>query len=216
MEQGDEPTVRVNDRRRFDAEGNPRQAEASAPTPPQAPAAAMPPEPPAEAAASAELEVENQRLSEELEATRKRLNELAWAVKNGDREREEFKQRLQRERDQLMDLERARAATALLEAVDELELCLRAAPADNPLTQGVKLIRDGIVSRLIQAGMERLDVVGRPFDPNEHEAADMEITGHSEDDQKITAEVRAGYRFKGRLVRPARVKVARYVQPANA
>ena len=216
MEQGDEPTVRVKDRRRFDAEGNPRQDET--PTPPAPPEVAQQPPPPpsAQAQASAELEAENQRLREELEATRKRMNDLAWAVKNGDREREEFKQRLQRERDQLMDLERAQAATALLEAVDELELCLKAAPAENPLSQGVRLIRDGIVSRLVQSGIERLDVVGRTFDPNEHEAADMEITGQAGDDQKITAEVRAGYRFKGRLVRPARVKVARFVPPAHA
>jgi molecular chaperone GrpE len=216
MEQGDEPTVRVKDRRRFDAEGNPRQdAEAEPPTASSEPPTAPRESPPAAPVPSA-LELENQRLLEELETTRKRMNDLAWAVKNGEREREEFKQRLQRERDQLMDLERAKAATALLEAVDELELCLKAAPADNALSQGVRLIRDGIVSRLQQSGLERLEVVGRTFDPNEHEAADMEITGHADDDQKITAEVRAGYRFKGRLVRPARVKVARYVQPANA
>jgi molecular chaperone GrpE len=162
------------------------------------------------------LRAENQVLQDELEAVRKRTNELAWAVKNGEREREEFKQRLQRERDQLLDLERAKVATAVLEAVDELELCLRAAPADNPLTQGVKLIRDGLLSRLTQSGLERLDVLGQPFDPNEHEAADMEVSGRPEDDQTITAELRAGYKLKGRLVRPARVKVARYVPPASA
>ncbi|MEN9796934.1 MAG: hypothetical protein RL653_630 [Pseudomonadota bacterium] len=162
------------------------------------------------------LHAENGALRDELEATRKRLNELAWAVKNGEREREEFKQRLQRERDQLLDLERAKVATAVLEAVDELELCLRAAAADHPLTQGVKLIRDGLLSRLTQSGLERLDVLGQPFDPNDHEAADMEVSGRPEDDQRVTAELRAGYKLKGRLVRPARVKVARYVPPASA
>jgi molecular chaperone GrpE len=215
MEQGDEPTVRVKDRRRFDAEGNPRQEVEGEAAPAAQEATGAAAQPPPEVAPSP-LELENQRLREELEFTRKRMNDLAWAVKNGEKEREEFKQRLQRERDQLMDLERAKAATALLEAVDELELCLKAAPVENPLSQGVKLIRDGIVSRLQQSGLERLEVAGRTFDPNEHEAADMEVTGHAEDDQKVTAEVRAGYRFKGRLVRPARVKVARYVPPANA
>ncbi|MBM4380940.1 MAG: hypothetical protein FJ086_16820, partial [Deltaproteobacteria bacterium] len=81
MEQGDESTVRVKDRRRFDAEGNPRQdAEPGAPAAvtSQAPATPAETEPPVEAAAPSPLERENQRLWEELESTRKRMNDLAW------------------------------------------------------------------------------------------------------------------------------------------
>jgi molecular chaperone GrpE len=199
-----------------------RHDESTSHVPPAPPAEALRDEPlpeSAEGAGTHELETlraDNHALREELEALRKRTNELAWAVKNGEREREEFKQRLQRERDQWLDLERGKAATSVLEAVDELELCLRAASSEDPLTRGVRLIRDGLLARLTQAGLERLDVVGQPFDPNEHEAADMEVSGRPEDDQKVTAELRAGYRLKGRLVRPARVKVARYVPPANA
>lgn len=156
------------------------------------------------------------QLQSELEAARRRINELAWALQSEKSEREEFKQRLQRERDRLIDLERASASSLLMDAVDEMDLALRAAAADEPLTRGVQLIRDGIVRKLQQAGLERLDVVGKPFDPNEHEAADMEITTDAGADQKVVAEVRAGYRLKDRVVRPARVKVARYVPPASA
>src|SRR4051812_9204516 len=46
-------------------------------------------------------------VQKELEAARKRVNELAYALQESHRDREEFKQRIQRERERLMDLERA-------------------------------------------------------------------------------------------------------------
>ena len=44
----------------------------------------------------------------------------------------------------------------------------------------------------------------------------MEITPNPDEDQRVVAEARAGYRLKDRIIRPARVKVARYIPPANA
>lgn len=169
-----------------------------------------------EAEQQAQTSADVAKLQAELDAARKRVNELAYAVKEGQREREEFKERIQRERERLMDLERVKVATALLDTVDELDLCLRAANPADPLAQGVRMIRDGILARLGQTGVERMIVEGSVFNPNEHEAADMELTPNAEDDQKVVAEVRAGYRLKDRVVRPARVKVARYVKPADA
>ena len=65
-------------------------------------------------------------------------------------------------------------------------------------------------------GIERLEVVGKPFDPNTAEATDMEITASPEDDHRVVSELRAGYRLNDRIIRPARVRVARYVPPAQA
>jgi molecular chaperone GrpE len=107
---------------------------------------------------------------------------------------------------------------ALLEAIDELDRCLsmRGQEASSALGQGVKMIRDGLLSKVQGIGIERLHLVGQPFDPNTAEAADMEITTQPEEDQRVVAEVRAGYRLKDRIIRPARVKVAKYVPPAQA
>lgn len=204
MSQPSEPKVRDRRRVRLDEQGNPVPVDDAAPAEAQA------------EAASPESASEVEALKAELEATRKRVNDLAWALKSSERDREEFKQRIQRERDQLMDLERAKVATALLDTLDELDLSLKAAPRGDPLTQGVQLIRDGLLKRLVASGVERFDVVGEQFDPNAHEAADMEVVTTPDDDNRITGEVRAGYRVKDRIVRPARVKVARYVKPADA
>lgn len=165
-----------------------------------------------------EVDAERQRLEAELEASRRRVDELARAYQSVNKDREEFKQRLTRERERMMDVERGNVAVSLLEAIDELDRCLTMSgqEANSPLGQGVKMIRDGLLSKVQSLGIERLNLVGQPFDPNTAEAADMEITPQPEEDQKVVAEVRAGYRMKDRVIRPARVKVAKYVAPAQA
>ncbi|MHA7630648.1 nucleotide exchange factor GrpE [Corallococcus sp. M7] len=157
------------------------------------------------------------RLQSELEAARRRVNELARGLQDLTKDREEFKQRITRERERMLDVERGNVARTLLEAIDELDLVLNASQQDtSPVVQGVRMIRDSLLSKAQATGIERLQVVGRPYDPNLAEAADMEVTPVPADDQKVVAEFRAGYRLKDRIIRPARVKVARYVAPAQA
>lgn len=171
----------------------------------------------AEAPAEAEQDGEVARLQQELEAAHRRVNELARGLQDLTKDREEFKQRLTRERERMLDVERGNVARTLLEAIDELDLAMAASHQDaSPLAQGVRMIRDSLLSKAQATGIERIQVVGRPYDPNVAEAADMEVTPVQDDDQKVVAEFRAGYRLKDRVIRPARVKVARYVAPAQA
>ncbi|RKG68814.1 nucleotide exchange factor GrpE [Corallococcus sp. CA054B] len=157
------------------------------------------------------------RLQAELEAARRRVNELARGLQDLTKDREEFKQRITRERERMLDVERGNVAHTLLEAIDELDLVLNASQQDtSPVVQGVRMIRDSLLSKAQATGIERIQVMGRPYDPNVAEAMDMEVTPVPADDQKVVAEFRAGYRLKDRVIRPARVKVARYVAPAEA
>jgi molecular chaperone GrpE len=216
---------RVNDRRRFDMDGNPRTQESTQEQNDAEPVAAQQAsdgsaaeEREARQEALPAAEAERQRLEAELEATRRRVDELARAYQAVNKDREEFKQRLTRERERMMDVERGNVAVTLLEAIDELDrsLAMSGPEVSSALGQGVKMIRDGLLSKVQGMGIERLQVVGYPFDPNTAEAADMEITPQPEEDQRVVAEVRAGYRLKDRVIRPARVKVAKYVAPAQA
>lgn len=168
-------------------------------------------------APQAAVDAERQRLEAELEASRRRVDQLARAYQELNKDREEFKQRLSRERERMLDVERGTVATTLLEAIDELDRSLSMSAQDtSPLAQGVRLIRDGLLKKVQGMGIERVQVVGLPYDPNVAEATDMEITTVADDDQKVVAEVRAGYKLKDRIIRPARVKVAKYVAPAQA
>lgn len=161
------------------------------------------------------LDPEVQRLTEQLEAARKRVNELAHALQAGDRDRAEFKERLARERERLLDVEKGKVAVTLLEAVDQLDLCLQASD-DSPLARGVKLIRESILRQAEASGIERLELAGTQFDPNLAEASDMDITPVPEEDGKIISVLKAGYQLNGRVIRPGVVKVAKYVKAASA
>ncbi|MFP2958938.1 nucleotide exchange factor GrpE [Myxococcus sp. 1LA] len=160
---------------------------------------------------------ERERLVAELETLRKKFDTAVRAVQAAEKDREEFKQRVTRERERMLDVERGNVAVTLLEAIDELDRCLSVSAQDtSPLAEGVRMIRDGLLRKVQATGIERLSVVGQPFDPNLAEAADMEITASPDEDQRIVAEMRAGYRLKDRIIRPARVKVAKYIAPAQA
>ena len=153
--------------------------------------------------------------SGELAAAHKRIDELARAYQAAEKDRADFKLRVQRERERMLDVEKAEVAMTLIEVLDDLELCLQS-PDEGPLYQGVKLIRDQVLKKLEQKQIERLDLYGQVYDPRLAEAADMELTAHPDEDGKVIAVLRAGYRLKDRVIRAARVKVARYVKPAQA
>lgn len=180
-----------------------------------APVAEQPENAPPQASAAPPVDPELERLRTELATTRKRVDELARAYQAVNSDKEDFKARLTRERERMIDVERGNVAISLIEAIDELDRCLTVGD-ESPLAKGVKLIRDGLLAKLLGTGIERLSLVGKTYDPNVAEATDMEITASPDDDQKIVAEINAGYRMKDRTLRPARVKVAKYVKPADA
>jgi molecular chaperone GrpE len=112
-------------------------------------------------------------------------------------------------RDQTVHLERATGnlIEQLLPVLDSFELALNSAGTDvDRLRKGVELVYGEFLGALEKAGLERIEALGKPFDPEEHEAV-----MHVEDDggdPGVRDVVRSGYRFKGRVLRPAMVKVA--------
>ncbi|MFT3707966.1 MAG: nucleotide exchange factor GrpE [Archangium sp.] len=165
--------------------------------------------------ARAEIDHEVSELRAALETARKRVNELAHALQAGDRDREEFKQRQNRERERMIDVEKGNVARTLLEAVDQLDLCL-ASGDDSPMAKGVRMIRESILKQAESTGIERVELLGRPYDPNLAEATDMDVTTSEAEDGKVTLVMKAAYQLKGKVIRPGLVKVARYVKPAEA
>jgi molecular chaperone GrpE len=61
---------------------------------------------------------------------------------------------------------------------------------------------------LEKAGLERLDPTGEPFDPTLHEAV-LHVDEGDHEEPTVVDVMRAGYRLKGRTLRPAMVKVAK-------
>ncbi|MEO6223060.1 MAG: nucleotide exchange factor GrpE [Vicinamibacterales bacterium] len=125
-----------------------------------------------------------------------------------------YRKRTDRERRDLSDFITTDMLRELLPIVDDLERAL-AVPAkleSNPefaaFHQGVTLIHRQWLDLLRRRGVEPLEVVGQPFDPEWHEAVTNEpANGRSDGD--ITAELRRGYRIGSKLLRAALVKVAK-------
>ncbi len=192
-----EPTVKVVDRRRFRPDGG---AVEGADAPDEAagdaggPAPARPPP----------------ELEERLRAQAARIDELSRAYAALLEDNKAFRARLERERDRVVEAERARVAQALLETADDLELAVSAAPeGDDPLHRGVKLVLAGLWQRIGELGAVRLEVAGRPFDPRLAEAVDVVQVTDAAQDGLMVAELRAGWRIGDRVLRPARVRVGR-------
>ena len=94
-----------------------------------------------------------------------------------------------------------RAAESLVEKLLEVLDTFDMAVAHG---QGYEQVRDMLVTILGKEGLERIDPAGERFDPNEADA----VAHEDGDDGPVVAEVlRAGYRWKGRVLRPAMVKV---------
>jgi molecular chaperone GrpE len=95
----------------------------------------------------------------------------------------------------------------ILPIVDDFERALKVETADRNYAKGVELIYQRMAETLKKLGLEPIDTAGQTFDPNLHQAVERVETDEAPD-QSILAEFQRGYNFKGKLLRPAMVKVA--------
>lgn len=143
------------------------------------------------------------RLESEVSEARDRHLRLAAEFDN-------FRKRMIREREEMSGRAQAALAVRLLDVLDDLDrLVAGSAPtaANDATYQAIVLVDRKLRKELEAAGLERLDPVGQPFDPTVHEAVSVAPPRPGQGDHTVGATFQAGYRFKGNLIRPARVQV---------
>jgi molecular chaperone GrpE len=120
---------------------------------------------------------------------------------------ENYRKRVARESALAQERGVAKLARELLPALDNLDRALDAADQDDPLLQGVRLVRSEFVDALARVGVESFSPTGELFDPSLHEAmAQQPVAGAA---SGTVAEVyQPGYRLGEHIIRPARVLVA--------
>ncbi len=120
-----------------------------------------------------------------------------------------YKKRVARERSELSDRAQATFIARLLDVLDDLDrlVATDSAAAPDTLSAGLALVDKKLRKELESAGVERIDPVGQPFNPAEHEAVSIIPPPDAALDHTVSATFQTGYRFKGTLVRPARVQV---------
>src|SRR6185436_11527748 len=142
------------------------------------------------------------RLEDQLVELRDRHVRLAAEYDN-------FRKRVAKERIELTDRAQAALAGKLLDVLDDLDRVESGGQLseNDVVQQALILIERKLRKELEAAGLERLDPVGMPFDPSLHEAVSVLPAPDPSKDHTVSATFQAGYRFKGSLLRPARVQV---------
>ncbi len=143
------------------------------------------------------------------------LNELRQTLMRRQADFDNYRKRIEKERAEDSKRATARVIEGLIPIVDGFEHALaahREAEYEN-YRKGFELIYKQLVDNLTRLGVERIDPLGKPFDPHLHQAMDRaETTAH--EDGTILQVFQPGYIFHGRVLRPAMVRVA--VLPGGA
>ena len=121
---------------------------------------------------------------------------------------ENFRKRTQKEQSEFREYLAGDFAKSLVPILDNFNLALKADGSAEDLRQGVELIRKQMEQMLSKFGIQAMETKGRQFDPRQHEAVEIVETTEAPDNT-ILEELQRGYRIKDRLLRPARVRVAR-------
>lgn len=160
-------------------------------------------------AEAAKADAEMAKLSADLEALRQSMLRSQADFAN-------YRKRIEKERFEDSKRATARVIEGLIPVIDGFEHALAAhrEAEYESYRKGFELIYRQLLDNVTKLGVERIDPVGKPFDPHLHQAMDRtETTEH--EDGTILQVFQPGYVFHGRVLRPAMVRVAVHPSPAS-
>jgi molecular chaperone GrpE len=166
-----------------------------------APALAVDPAPESEAAQAYH---QRARLAED------RLAEVLSAYRTIKTDNEGFRERTKRNLERRFTQRHETLLLKFIDILDNLDRALEAAQrsyAGEPLLEGMILVRTQLLQRLKEEGLERIPVLGLPFDPEVSESVATHPVPDSEHHNVVVKELMRGYRVNGRVVRPSRVVI---------
>jgi molecular chaperone GrpE len=129
-----------------------------------------------------------------------------------------YRRRVMQERNQLITQGRAHVAERMVDVLDDLKRSIEAAdPAEDEvlpekaleaLKTGLALVYEKFVSELARLDVEAMEVVGQPFNEDEHDALMQQPAPEGVESGTVLAEIQRGYRMGDRILRHAKVIVA--------
>jgi len=194
-------------RQHHEAQPQARQDQAQA-TPQE-----MPSEPTGEPAAAdvAQLEARLQVLEEENALLKQQLAEKQDSLLRAMADFDNFRRRTRQEMEEIRRIALEEFLRSLLRVMDNFERAMQAAEESqsfDKLMEGVQLTYRQLQSLLREAGVQPIEAVGKPFDPNFHEAV-QRVESPEHPDETVLEEVERGYMIQSRVLRPSRVKVVK-------
>ncbi len=140
-------------------------------------------------------------------------NELAEAEKKALRyqaDLDNFRRRTRREAEELARYAAMPLVTEMLDAVDNLNRAIEASATTSQgsaLDEGVRMVAAQMQQTLATHGCTPIEAIGQPFDPNLHQAVQM-IPSDEVPENHVVHELRSGFRYHERVLRPAQVMVS--------
>jgi molecular chaperone GrpE len=147
-----------------------------------------------------------------LENTRAELAQATDRLLRLAAEYDNYRKRTERERVELVARSQAEIVSRIIDVLDDLERVAHfdANTATAALLEGVQLVEKKMRTVLQSAGLESIEALGAAFDPASMEALATAPAEHPEEEDVVSDIFQSGYRFRGHLVRPARVRVRKY------
>ena len=134
-------------------------------------------------------------------------NDLLDRLLRRQAEFDNFRRRAERERADVLEYANTESVRSILPILDDFERALKVESTDPEYVRGMELIHQRLSDALKKLGLEPIGAKGQKFDPHIHHAVEMVETDQVED-HTVLEEYQRGYNFRGRLLRPAMVKVA--------
>jgi molecular chaperone GrpE len=133
--------------------------------------------------------------------------DLQERLLRGRAEFDNARRRFEQQRSEYLQFAAMESVRDMLPILDDFERAVKVDTADRDYAKGVELIYQRMADTLKKLGLDPIETAGQKFDPNLHQAVERVETEDAED-QTILGEFQRGYNFKGKLLRPAMVKVA--------
>ena len=175
-----------------DSAGSVRPAD-----PPDAPSA---PEP-------EEGEGEEEEVLDPMAVVSAERDEYLDALRRVQAEFENYKKRMIRQQTEYLERATEGLVLKLLPALDAIELGLSHVEMDSDAGKALGSVATALYEVLGREGLEKIEPLGQQFDPNESDAVMQEEAEEGQESHEVTEVLRPGFRWKGRVVRPAMVKV---------
>lgn len=151
------------------------------------------------------------QMQKSLEEEKKKAEDYLNRLKYLQADFENYRKRMEKEKGEIVNREKTRLITKLLVVLDELELAIKNgknAEEKDILLEGVDMVFNKFQKLLCEEGLCEIEALGKPFNPQLHEAS-LIVQTEDHPNNTVIEEMRKGFMLNGKVVRPSTVKVAK-------
>ncbi len=143
-----------------------------------------------------------------------KIGELTETLQRLQAEFENYKKRVDREKEEFVKYAKAELMQGLLPTLDTFEIALKSTKDNEKFVKGMEMVYAQFVSALRSEGLKPIEAVGKKFDPYLHEVMLKEKS--DKDDGAVLEELQKGYMLNDRVLRHSKVKISEKVEKAEA